>query len=244
MTTTKTTPAAAGPAILSSLIAAQKAIGAVRKTDRNTAQGGGYFFRGVDAVVNAASPAFHEQGIVVVPEVLDYRHQQIEVGKGRTLMEHVMVRVKYTFRHVDDGSEVSATVVGAAGDSGDKATPKAMSVALRTALLQALMLPTDEPDPDSYTYGADDQRDGHERHQPEVEQPSDGLIRSLTRCAPDPKTAVPWVQEQARARNLDLYSRVDMERLLEELQAQTVTEQSGGQPVANEVIDPETGEIK
>ena len=37
-------------------------------------------------------------------------------------------------------------------DSGDKATPKAMSVAFRIALLQALALPTDEPDPDSYAY--------------------------------------------------------------------------------------------
>jgi hypothetical protein len=37
-------------------------------------------------------------------------------------------------------------------DSGDKAVPKAMSVAFRTALLQALALPTDEPDPDASTY--------------------------------------------------------------------------------------------
>ena len=37
-------------------------------------------------------------------------------------------------------------------DSGDKATAKAMSVAFRTALLQALALPTDEPDPDSQSY--------------------------------------------------------------------------------------------
>jgi hypothetical protein len=37
-------------------------------------------------------------------------------------------------------------------DSGDKATAKAMSVAMRTALLQALCLPTDEPDPDATSY--------------------------------------------------------------------------------------------
>jgi hypothetical protein len=35
---------------------------------------------------------------------------------------------------------------------GDKAAPKAMSVAFRTALLQALALPTDEPDPDSQSF--------------------------------------------------------------------------------------------
>lgn len=37
-------------------------------------------------------------------------------------------------------------------DSGDKATAKAMSVAFRTALLQALCLPTDEIDPDAESY--------------------------------------------------------------------------------------------
>lgn len=235
MATTKTT----GPLILAALVDAQKSIGTVRKTDKNTAQGGGYMFRGVDAVVNAASPAFHEHGIVVTPEVLDYHHKQLEVGKGRTLMEHVLVRVRYTFRHIEDGSEVSATVIGAAGDSGDKATPKAMSVALRTALLQTLMLPTDEPDPDSYTYGHDDQRTGYRDDAPQVEQPSEELIRNLMRCAPDGETRpANWVQEQARSRGLDLYSRPDMERLLTELSdataAQAVQEQLGGQPVEEE----------
>ena len=51
-----------------------------------------------------------------------------------------------------DGSTLTATVAAEAWDTGDKATPKAMSVAFRTALLQALALPTDEPDPDSHTY--------------------------------------------------------------------------------------------
>ncbi len=37
-------------------------------------------------------------------------------------------------------------------DGGDKATAKAMSVAFRIALLQALALPTSEPDPDSSSY--------------------------------------------------------------------------------------------
>jgi hypothetical protein len=39
-------------------------------------------------------------------------------------------------------------------DSGDKAAAKAHSIALRTFLLQVLALPTDEPDPDSFTYEA------------------------------------------------------------------------------------------
>jgi hypothetical protein len=58
-----------------------------------------------------------------------------------------------TYRFVTvDGSYLEATVAAEALDYGDKATPKSMSVAFRTALLQALALPTDEADPDTQTY--------------------------------------------------------------------------------------------
>jgi hypothetical protein len=63
----------------------------------------------------------------------------------------VKVKVTYTFIGAN-GDSIKATVVGEAMDAGDKATAKAMSVAFRTALLQALSLPTDEPDPDSSSY--------------------------------------------------------------------------------------------
>jgi len=51
-----------------------------------------------------------------------------------------------------EGDQLSSVAAGEAFDSGDKATAKAHSVAFRTALLQTLCLPTDEPDPDSKTY--------------------------------------------------------------------------------------------
>lgn len=61
------------------------------------------------------------------------------------------VIVQYVFA-AEDGTTLAATVAAEALDSGDKATAKAMSVAFRTALLQALCLPTDEPDPDHDIY--------------------------------------------------------------------------------------------
>lgn len=132
------------------LAAASTAIGVVEKKERNT-QGTGFNFRGIDTVVNAASPEFRERGIIVTPETLDRVYEQLEVGKNRSLMGHVMLRVRYTF-HGPAGDSIAATVDAEAMDSGDKATAKAMSVALRTALLQALMLPTDEQDPDANSY--------------------------------------------------------------------------------------------
>ena len=122
---------------------------AVAKRDRNTHQN--FNFRGIDAVMNAVAPALRKHGVVVLPNVESWTFEPVEVGQKRSLMGHALVHVTYTFVG-PEGDHVTCSVLGEAMDSGDKAVPKAMSVALRTALLQALALPTDEPDPDSETY--------------------------------------------------------------------------------------------
>ena len=131
------------------LLAVMNDVQVVGKTDRNQQQG--FNFRGIDAVINAVGPAFRKHGIIVVPAVLRNYYEQVEVGKNRTTMGHARLEVEFRFIAVD-GSQVEAVVPAEAMDSGDKATAKAMSVALRTALLQVLALPTDEPDPDSTSY--------------------------------------------------------------------------------------------
>lgn len=123
--------------------------GAVRKDGRNKDHG--YNFRGIDAVMNACSPAFIKHGVVCVPKLQSIERSTVEVGRNRTLMGHVAVIVEFVF-HGPDGDSIVAVAPGEAMDSGDKATAKAMSVAFRTALLQALCLPTDEPDPDEHSY--------------------------------------------------------------------------------------------
>ena len=134
--------------IQQSLIEVMKEVGAVGKNDRNTSQG--FAFRGIDAVINAVSPAFQKYKVIVVPTVLERDTSMVESAKGKA-MTHVQLKVAYTF-YGHAGDFVSATVYSEAMDYGDKATAKAMSVALRTALLQTLALPTDEPDPDSQSY--------------------------------------------------------------------------------------------
>ncbi len=121
---------------------------AVRKGDRNEAQG--FRFRGVDAVVNAVGPALRAHGVIVLPRVLARHTETYQTSKGAT-MRNVAVEVEYTFVG-PDGSTLTCSTVGEAADAGDKATPKAHSVAFRTALLQALCIPTDEPDPDASTH--------------------------------------------------------------------------------------------
>ena len=133
----------------SALAKVMASVSSVKKSDRNTAQN--FNFRGIDAVLNAVAPALREHGVVVIPTVLNHEYSTVEVGQRRTLMAHVLLTIKYTF-FGPAGDSIECVVLGEAMDSGDKAVAKAMSVGFRIALLQALALPTDEPDPDSYSY--------------------------------------------------------------------------------------------
>ena len=133
--------------ITEALSAVMVDVQAVAKKDRNTHQN--FDFRGIDAVVNAVGPALRKHGVVVVPEVQDVAYEKVTTTNNKPATACRLV-VSYTF-HKDD-SYLSCTVAAEAWDHGDKAAPKAMSVAFRTALLQALALPTDEPDPDAHSY--------------------------------------------------------------------------------------------
>ncbi len=146
----------------------------VSKSERNTHQN--FSFRGIDAVLNAVGPAFRKHGVIVLPEVTDYTYSQLEIGTKRTLSGHAMLTVRFTFVG-PEGDTLSATVVAESMDSGDKATAKAMSVALRTALLQSLCLPTDEPDPDHSTY----ERSGRSRQESPVEV-TDPISEAIVRA--------------------------------------------------------------
>jgi hypothetical protein len=118
------------------------------KKDKNTHQG--FAFRGIDAVMNAVGPALRTHGGFIVPQVVDKTH---EIMNGKLNL----VRISVSFSvYGSEGEPITGTVAAEAFDSGDKATAKAMSVAYRTFLLQLLCLPTDEPDPDSYTYNIAD----------------------------------------------------------------------------------------
>ena len=121
-------------------------LGAIGKNTRNAQQG--FMYRGIDAVMNALQPAMLKNGIFVVPEVLEQTREERQTSKGATLIYSIL-RVKFTF-FADDGSNVSAVVIGEGMDSGDKASNKAMSVAFKYACFQVFCIPTEEmKDPDA-----------------------------------------------------------------------------------------------
>lgn len=105
-------------------------------------------FRGVDAVVNAVAPALREVGGLIVPTVLK-KHYDRGVTKSGTPTVEAFLTVAFDWHGTDGGSPIRSVVAAEAMDTSDKATAKAMSVALRIFLLQTLMLPTDEKDPDA-----------------------------------------------------------------------------------------------
>lgn len=121
-------------------------IGFISKERRNTQQN--YTFRGIDDVFAALQPCLIKHGIFFVPEVLHSEQVERQAKSGGVLI-YTTMRVAYTF-FAPDGSSVPAIVVGEAMDSGDKSSNKAMSAALKYAVLQIFCVPTEAtPDADN-----------------------------------------------------------------------------------------------
>ena len=150
-----------------------KVMGDVREVAKNDVNQAQHFtFRGVDAVVNAVAPALRRYGVIVTPARTEVSYQPFVTGKGSQMM---CARVLVTYRFTGPGADfMEAQVAGEAFDSGDKATAKAMSVAFRTALLQALALPTDDLDPDAETYDVGESTVELNAGQGSVTSPRDG----------------------------------------------------------------------
>lgn len=132
--------------IYETIAAVMSEIGAVGKTSKNAQQG--FMFRGIDAVMNAINPALIKFKLFIVPEVLEQTREERTTSKGGVLI-YSICKMKYTF-YAEDGSNISAVVIGEGMDSGDKATNKAMSIAFKYACFQTFCIPTEEMvDPDS-----------------------------------------------------------------------------------------------
>lgn len=133
--------------IVALLSRAMENVQAIRKEGRyDGGRSGSYNFRGVDQVVNTVGPVFRELGVVVVPFALDIKLDSYPTRNGGE-MHRAIVKMSYLF-NAPDGSRLECVAFGEAADAGDKSVSKAQSVAFRVALLQALCVPTDEPDPD------------------------------------------------------------------------------------------------
>jgi len=138
------------PAVLGAICEAMNAIEAIGKDKRS--DHGNFKFRGVDDVMNALAPVMRAHCLFVSPRVVSSTHNRYQSNGGGGLMNTV-VEVEYDFVSGADGSKHTVgPILGEGMDSGDKSTAKAMSVALRTMLLQVFMIPTEDRDPDDDVY--------------------------------------------------------------------------------------------
>lgn len=134
------------PQIFAALANAKRDIAAVGKDGKYEQGNTKYNFRGVDAVVNAVSPALARWGIILGFEVLRLERNKFQTRNGGDAVQ-VLARVRYDFITID-GSRHSVEVEAEANDTSDKATGKVMSVAYRIMLLQVFAIPTHDKDPD------------------------------------------------------------------------------------------------
>ena len=166
--------------IYESIAAVMGEIGAIGKNSKNQQQG--FMFRGIDAVMNAINPALVKYKLFIVPEVQEQVREERTNAKGTTLIYSVC-KVKYTF-YAEDGTNISATVIGEGMDTGDKATNQAMSIAFKYACFQVFCIPTEEmADPDAECHEV--KKKTEPKADPKAEKASAKQIELIKKLVPD-----------------------------------------------------------
>lgn len=156
--------------IYQAIVAAMADIEPIAKGRRNREQG--FQFRGIDDIMNELQPVLKKHGLFVVPRVREVIRQERASKTGGMLL-YSIVTMDYTM-FAEDGSFITGATVGEGMDSGDKASNKAMAVALKYFLLQTFCIPTeDAKDPD-----AESPQVGHEavKETPEIVKLKNAVI--------------------------------------------------------------------
>jgi hypothetical protein len=123
---------------------------AIEKGRRAEPSAGGYLFRGIDDVYAALHDLFGEVGLVLLPRVIEREREQRPRASGNGVNYVCHLHVEFRFLAADGTSE-TASAWGEGADTGDKATGKAHSQAIKSALLAVFLIPTeassvDDPD--------------------------------------------------------------------------------------------------
>ena len=128
------------PNIYQAVNAIMQEIEAIAKSKTNSMQG--YKFRGIDDMYNALQPLFKKHSVFITSNVLESKREERQTAKGGVLI-YTIAKCQFKF-FTTDGSFIESVLEGEAMDSGDKSTNKAMSTALKYALMQMFLIPTEE----------------------------------------------------------------------------------------------------
>ena len=128
-------------------------VGAISK-DKQTTGSSSFAFRGIDDLMNALHPILAEHGITIAPAYRFLERYDRSTRSGG-IMEFVIIEGTFSFSG-PDGDEILVKTIGQASDTADKAINKAMSAALKYALIQTFTVPTadiSDSDADSIEMG-------------------------------------------------------------------------------------------
>lgn len=185
-------------------------IPAISKGQKNAQQG--FMYRGIDVVMNVLQPLLTKHKVFAVPDVLEQAREERVTKNGGNLLYSIL-KIKYTF-FADDGSSVSAVVIGEAMDSADKASNKAMSVAFKYACFQVFCIPTEEmKDPDGET-------------PPESKPITPPIIPPKKERATPTGTGAPTKIEMQTLLSLCTTAKIDVARVLATYNVSTLNEMS------------------
>lgn len=121
----------------------RRRIGYVQKRGHNELSN--YSYVTAADIAGSIGDLLAELGVVIIPKLEGISYESA-AGRGEAV-RMARVVMAYTFTDVDSGEELTAKVAGQGLDAGDKAPYKAMTGALKYALLQSFLLATgDDPE--------------------------------------------------------------------------------------------------
>lgn len=128
------------PKIYEAINSIMQDVDGIGKNKKNTQQG--YSFRGIDDMYNVLQPLFKKHNVFIASNVLESKREERLTKSGNALI-YTIAKCQFRFFTID-GSCIESIIEGEAMDSGDKSTNKAMSTALKYALMQMFLIPTEE----------------------------------------------------------------------------------------------------
>lgn len=132
--------------LLQKLVAIMSAVDHVEKAGRNQMQN--YNYVKATDVARAVRNACIEQGVFIATSAKTVRTWEGTTNKGG-VMNYCTVEMQFTFHDADTGDRLGPFFAeGSGSDTGDKATFKAQTGAIKYALRNAFLIP-DETDPEN-----------------------------------------------------------------------------------------------
>lgn len=147
-------------------------------------------FRSIDQFMNELHPIFADEGLFVTNKVVSSQPQtKHATANGGNMFKSIQC-IEFTF-HALDGSTVSTSIETEAMDSGDKGPNKVIAIALKYALMQTFMIPTEDiADPDADTIPET------KPVQPEAEKPAAPAAKPAEKPAAPAKAVTEPTEQQ------------------------------------------------